>query len=458
MSEKNTAFSPQALAQQLPANKQQGRYLVAFSGGLDSLCLLDALVKTRPACQVVALHVHHGLSPYADDWSRHCAAVGAQYGIEVVLERVRVVPAGKGIEDAAREARYAAFARHLQPGDHLLLGHHADDQAETLLLRLLRGTGAKGLEGMRVQRPFAGGTLWRPLLMFSRRMLEDYAREQQLRWVEDDSNADHRYDRNFLRNAIFPLLAERWPDFVLRWQQTAGQVAETNALADREIARCFASLEMQAGRSGWSMDKNRLAEYSPAEQKALLRHGFEQIGLALPGSQVLTTILQQLQPKSADHNFELRWADVVLKEYRHHFYAFSLDDWQALTAPLPEASAPLVLQSPGGTQLKVFAGMQLEFIYCEEVIGPGFLADHFAGLRVKTREGGERSHPWFRDHSRLLKKLLQEQLLEPWWRDRVPLIYSPAGELLAVGDLWVEKCAMALPGQPGWQIRWYRPG
>lgn len=451
MSEKNNRFSPDTLRHYLPQDKSSGRYLVAFSGGLDSMCLLDALLKSEPVFEVVAIHVHHGLSPNADTWSQHCAAVCQQTGIGFIEEKVSVVNSGKGIEDAAREARYSAFAKHIKNGDHLLMAHHADDQAETLLLRLLRGTGAKGLEGMAQQRAFAKGIIWRPLLTFSRASLETYAAQQALYWVEDESNADSRYDRNFLRNNIFPLLNQRWPDFALRWQQTALQVAEANQLAELAVEQLFPLLEPRSEKAGSSINVEILLKYSLAERNALLRYWGELHGFDAPGAQPLAILNQHLQQALPDHNFELCWGGAVLKRFQQRFYLYSNQAWQRIQ-DTSDDNRQLSLATC--QQLPVFGGMQLCFESVKAASGNACLAAHYQNIRVVRRQGGERSHPHYRAHSQTLKKLLQASDIEPWWRDQIPLVLSEDGQLLAVGDLWVEKSAIAVAGEPGWRIFW----
>jgi tRNA(Ile)-lysidine synthase len=456
MSKKNNRFGQHALRHYLPQHKSAGRYLVALSGGLDSMCLLDALLKSEPAFEVVAIHVHHGLSPNADAWSQHCANFCQQAGIGFIEEKVSVINSGKGIEDAAREARYSAFAQHIESGDHLLMAHHADDQAETLLLRLLRGTGAKGLEGMAQQRAFFNGIIWRPLLTFSRASLEAYAARQALRWVEDESNADSGYDRNFLRNNIFPLLNQRWPDFALRWQQTATQIAEANQLAELTIQQLFPSLEPRSEKAGTSINVEVLQQYSLAERTALLRYWSELHGFDAPGAQPLAILNQHLHQALPDHNFELCWGGAVLKRFQQRLYLYSSHAWQTIQGA-DEGGAQSKSRSLSLAtcqQISVFAGMQLCFEAVKAASGDACLAAHYQNIRIVRRQGGERCHPHCRAHSQTLKKLLQASDMEPWWRDQIPLLLSEDGQLLAVGDLWVEKSAMAASGEPGWRIFW----
>lgn len=208
------SFGKAGLLSQLQSLPRPSGYLVAYSGGLDSHVLVHALAGLRAELRlpVRALHVHHGLQPQADDWVVHCEAVCRQLEIPLLVEQLDLAPgAGESIEAAARAARYAAIAKHLRRDEMLLTAQHRDDQAETLLLQLLRGAGLEGLSGMPGCRAWQGGWHARPLLDVDREALAVYARDHQLQWIEDPSNLDERFDRNYLRHRVMPLLRARWP-------------------------------------------------------------------------------------------------------------------------------------------------------------------------------------------------------------------------------------------------------
>ena len=198
------------------------RYLVAFSGGLDSTVLLDLLAGSADArLPVIALHVDHQLHPDSASWAEHAVRVARSFGVDCRVLAVRPdTAAGRGTEAAAREARYAALGGCLEPGDWLLSGHHEDDQVETLLLNLLRGSGPDGLAAMPEARPFAGGWLVRPMLGVSRAELERHAEVERLDWIEDPSNAERGYDRNYLRHEVLPVIGARWPDAGMRLRRS----------------------------------------------------------------------------------------------------------------------------------------------------------------------------------------------------------------------------------------------
>ncbi|HEX7764600.1 MAG TPA: tRNA lysidine(34) synthetase TilS [Cellvibrio sp.] len=430
MTSSSPIFSPAALRAYLPdlAKCAQGTVCwVGFSGGLDSTVLLHALAQLQLPVTLRALHINHQISPHANHWQEQCAAVCAQLGVELVAERVAVVNRGKGIEDAAREARYAVFTRYLQAGDMLLTAHHANDQAETLLLRLLRGTGPRGLAAMAMQRPLGAGTLVRPLLTVSRAELEAYGREHQLQWVEDESNQDDAYVRNFLRNQVMPLLARRWPGFMRKWQQTAELCAEQEQLLEAIAREDLHTAAVRRERIGQSIDLLFLCSLSSVRQQNLLRYWLRSAGYSTPEQSHWRQIQQQLLLGREDAEANVTWGDLSLRVFRQRLYL--------LPASLPVLTLDLVEQD----------AVEDDGAVCLKVGLPD--------LHIRYRQGGERCKPAGRHHSQTLKKLLQEYALEPWLRDGLPLVYS-GDTLVAVGDLWVCSGYTAEAGEQGLHLQW----
>lgn len=420
------AFSPAALSRLLPDFSQlpaQACCWVGFSGGLDSTVLLHALAQLQLPIRLRALHINHQISPYADAWQQQCAAFCAQLGVEFIAEKVRVINIGKGVEDAARAARYDVFERYLGAGDLLLTAHHANDQAETLLLRLVRGTGSRGLAAMAAQRPLGPGLLVRPLLVFSRAQLEAYAQSQQLHWVEDESNQDDGYDRNFLRNQVLPLLLQRWPALMRKWQQTAELCAEQEDLLTELAQADLHTATPRAERVGQSIDLQALKALSPARAQNLLRYWLRSQGLSTPEQNHWQQIRQQVLDARPDSEANVSWGDVSLRLFRERLYR--------LPVRLPTLA------------------LQLEL--CPAADRP-LLSSRLSHLQIRPRIGGERCKPSGRAHSQTLKKLLQEYGLEPWWREQLPLVYS-GDELVAVGDLWVCEGYTAAPGEAGYRLQ-----
>ena len=439
------------LKQSIQTLPEDRRYCVALSGGLDSTVLLHAVA--RRCSGVRAVHVHHGLSPNADQWQRHCETLCKQLGVPLDVVTVDVQKDGKGLEDAAREARYQAFIQQLQPDEILLTAHHGDDQVETLLMRLGRGSGVRGLAGMAARRPLGAGELWRPLLGVSRRELEDYARSHRLSWIEDESNDDLQFDRNFLRHRVMPTLRERWPHLVESWGQSAVLCAESEALLEDYAREDLARLTLESAdphaAAGWVLSLPGLQGLSTARRHQVLRVWFRERGVPGLNRDRLAEVDRQLIDGREDAGACVAWEGWALRRFRQGLY---LLNGTSLEAPLPSQPIPVDLSGSGRVVLPGGAVLVFER---EDFGGNGpRLAAGLPELSIRWRQGGERCQPEGRAHSQTLKKLLQEYTLAPWWRARQPLIYS--GEtLVAAGDLWVCKGFSAAPGQPGYRLRWY---
>lgn len=416
------------------------RYLVAFSGGLDSTVLLHALAESveRHGVAVTAAHVDHGLHPESPAWVRHCRGVAAIFGCAFVARKVRVAGddvAAVGLEAAAREARYQVLRELMREGDALLSAHHQEDQAETVLLNLMRGSGLAGVAGIGAAQPFGAGRLLRPLLDVGRRELEAYAQRSNLEWLDDPANADRRFDRNFLRSEILPRLTARWPAAVRRLQRSAELAAESAELLDD-----LAVLDLSTLGTANRIDIADLGRLTPARQRNVLRHAIRSLGLPPAPSTRLQQALAELVPARADAQPLVRWPGAELRRYRGRLYI------------LPEAT-PLPDAAPG----RLYAGAELR-------LGPGLgclgLEANVSGgldprlvnpgLDVRFRAGGERLRPAGRDGTRPLGKLLQESGVVPWMRNRLPLLYA-GSDLVAVADVWLAAEAIA---ERGYAVRW----
>lgn len=442
---------PDQLRQSLPEFSPGQNLWVGLSGGLDSCVLLHALVALQLPVTVRALHINHQLSPHADQWQQHCADLCKRWQVPLVAERVNVNRQGKGLEDAARAARYAVFERYLQSGDILLTAHHADDQTETLLLRLVRGAGPRGLAAMARQRPLGAGSLYRPLLGFSRAELQAYAEAQQLSWIDDESNLDVHYDRNFLRHKVIPLLHQRWPQLQRRFQQSADLCADSEILLAELAAGDLLQADMRPERAGQSINLAVLHQWSAARRHNLLRYWLRGQGFDLPEQSHLAQFEQQFIAGRQDAETAVSWGNLMLHRYRGRLYAETrFGGKKGDCAPLTRQSFTLAAQS---CRVELAGGGVLDFAYCERVTEPGYLRTDLPDLSLRWRQGGERCQPEGRAHSQTLKKLLQEYALEPWWREQLPLIYC-GEQLAAAGDLWVCKGFAASPGQPGYRLSW----
>lgn len=432
------AFSSAQLAPLLPELSSARRCYLGYSGGLDSHVLLHALQPLLP--NLSAVHINHQLSPHAGQWAAHCAGVCAGLGVPLVSETVTLKPSGGGTEEAARRARYQVFERLLGEGDVLLLAHHRDDQVETVLYRLLRGAGPGGLAGIPERRPLGKGNLLRPLLGVSRQELRDYAIAEGLAWVEDESNADLHFDRNFIRHKVIDKVAERWPDYRKRLARSAALCGEASDLLAELAAQDLATLDERDERLGTSVAIDFLSKFHRSRQANLLRYWIGARGYPLPGHRPLATLLGQLEQTVAA--MQIDWPGCTARKYRNRLYLLSpLPSLQPLTQPLAwQPETPLTL--PDGSVLSATS-----------VSGEGLLIPKGTSIQVSFRRGGERCTPVGRSGSNTLKTLFQEVGLEPWLRPRVPLLYS-GGQLLAVGDLWVCEPFAATAGQSGYQLSW----
>lgn len=283
----------EAVAGCLARHVTPGRHLVVgLSGGVDSVSLLHAVARQAPGrFSLSALHVHHGLSHDADRWAAFCAETCARLGVPFECAHVRVDRGAKdGLEAAARRARHGAFAA--VDADWLVLAHHRDDQAETLLFRLLRGTGPTGLAAMRE----CSGRLLRPLLTIGRAEIEDYAHRHRLEWIEDESNADIRHSRNFLRQKIFPELSRRFPAAAKNMAAAAARCAEANDLLD-----ALARIDLGAS-ADFPVSLEALARLDEARARNALRHLLARHGVMIPGEARLREALRQLLDAAPDRH------------------------------------------------------------------------------------------------------------------------------------------------------------
>jgi tRNA(Ile)-lysidine synthase len=416
--------------------------LVAFSGGLDSTVLLHALSANAAvrARGLRALHVQHDLQDAAGDWAGHCERVCADWRIPITVARVQVPrDSGLGLEGAARDARHAAFAAALAPGETLVLAHHRDDQAETVLLRLLRASGSDGLAAMREERVFGPARLWRPLLDCPRASLHGYAQAHRLQWLEDPSNADTRHDRNFLRHRALPLLRERWPEAEAALARSATLLAEDAQLLAEEARR---RLQPALGADPYTLLTAPLLALSPPWRARVLRQWFASLGLPSPPGRAFARIDTELLASRHDAQPEYRWAGLRLQRWRDllHVEADGATGTDGFSCQWNGASR---LQLPGGGSLELLAAA-----------GAAALPDGLAPLRIGARQGGERIRLRGRSHSHALKDCLLQAGLPPWLRRRVPLLHAPDDELLAAGDAVLSERWQRAAEASGLVLRW----
>ena len=389
--------------------------LAAISGGLDSSVLLH-LLASQPALRaggLRAIHVDHGLHPDSARWADHCATACMKLGVELEVVRVAVIPGGEGPEAAARHARHSAFADALREGEVLALAHHRDDQAETFLLRALRGSGVDGLAAMRRWRRFGRGWMWRPLLDAGRGEILAHARSHGLDWIEDPGNASTDFDRNFLRHRILPLVRERWPHADAMFARSAALAAEAAGLLQESDAQALASVRT---RDPAILDRGALREMAPARRARALRRWIDACGLPPLPAQGIARIEADVLPSAPDADASFAWAGARVRAWRHLVHAGLqrpplANDWQATW----DGAAPLSL--PTGETLRLEPAARFDRL-----------------VSVHARRGGERINLPGRTHSHALKHVLQDIGMPPWERERLPLLVDDNGEVLAAGD------------------------
>jgi len=427
----------ESLASLAAGQPEPARYVVALSGGVDSAALLTALAQLDPGPAILALHVDHGLHADSAAWERRAQALAASLAVPYQGVRVDVDPAdSRGLEAAAREARYDVFRSRIAAGDWLLMAHHRDDQAETLMLNLLRGSGLLGLAAMPARRSFGDGLLVRPLLGVGRADLVAWAGQQGIDWVEDPSNSDLRLDRNFLRHRIMPSLRQRWDAAPASMARSAALLAEAQQLLDDLASLDLAGLR---GTSDRRLSLEGLRSLSGERQRNVLRFACRRLGLPLPPAGRLEAVCRDVLGAREDAGPLVAWPGAELRRFRNELF---------LLRPSAGPEAPTALLGPeGGVDLGKDGG-RLELRCVDSAgIAPSLVRQ---GLTVGYRKGGERLRPGPGAPRRTLKSLLQSSAVLPWMRNRIPLLRS-SERLVAAGDLWVDADCLQTPG---YRVHW----
>ncbi len=434
-------------------------FIVGYSGGMDSHVLLHRLAAFPPdqcARPLAAVYVDHGLQTASIAWGEHCAGVCRSLKVPFQVLKIDAQAApGESPEAVARRARYAAFAAVLESDAALLTAHHRDDQAETLLLQLLRGAGPHGLAAMPAVSRLGQGWLLRPVLDVDHAELHAYAKLHGLRWIEDASNHETRFDRNYLRHRVWPLLQERWPAATRTLARSAQLCAEAAQWLDEVAAADLAVVVADRPDGLWLPALRALDE---RRQRQVLRYWLRQLQLPVPDTRQLRQLLQDVLTAAADRSPCSHWPGAEVRRYREKLYARS-------PLPVHDAGQRLVWRSTaaGWPPLELPG---IGWLHLRETLGAGLRAEALAGasLVVGFRQGGERFRPVGRRHHQELKKLMQEAGIPPWERARLPLLYGSVAEksdglrtqisegpLLAVVGLGLAADWSASPGETGWQ-------
>lgn len=413
-----------------------GEVFIAFSGGLDSQVLLHlcAVIKQiNPKLKLTAIHINHNLSKNAKKWDEHCKKICQELKVEYISRDIDVKGAltkknKKSLEALAREMRYKIFAAILPKNAVLFTAHHADDLAETVLLQLFRGAGPKGLAAISANMPFANGMIVRPLLQFTRAEILEYAIANDLKWMEDESNQDEIFARNYIRHKIMPMIKMHWPGVTHAIARSALHCAETDDLL--KILAADDLLKVKGDHPN-TLLVSKLLEFDEKRQKNILRFWLHQLNLALPSTAKMEQILKTVLHSRYDAMPLVHWDDVEIRRFQDAIYAMPTlslhDPMLILTWDLQQ---PLKLPNNLG------------------ILSAKFFNHHNCQIKtviVKFRQGGEKCD------SRLLKKIFQEQKIPSWQRNRIPLIYVADKLMQVVGYFvsknWDKNCEIILEQQ-----------
>jgi tRNA(Ile)-lysidine synthase len=431
------------------------RIAVAYSGGLDSTVLAHALVKGRARLGGLRLlHVDHGLQAASAGWAMHCARQARRWRVPLVVLRASIRnEKGDSPEAAAREARYALLADALEPGEVLVTAQHRDDQAETLLLQLLRGAGVAGLAAMPPIAPFARGHIARPLLDHARAELERDARRWRLEWIEDPTNTATRFARNYLRHEVLPVLRKRWPTLDTALARSARHMAEAQALLD-----ALAGADIARARDGAGLHVATLRALPVARRRNLLRAFVVAAGLESPSAAQLEEIAVTLLGVRADAHPEVRWSGARIRRRggRLELEVISQESaGQAAERPAKSwrwTSERELIVNAAGDRLRLV----------DDPAGPIDLDRLPHALELRARVGGEHLRPGPRSRTQSLKKLLQAARIPSDELARLPLLFAGSGSrrrLVVVADRWIDASIAAnVKSRHRARVRWSRQG
>jgi len=430
---------PDALNARLPAGATC--LVVALSGGADSCALLAAaslLRDGRPGLALRAVHVDHGLQPAAFEFREACAALCARLRVPLTVIAVEIaVGAGESVEEAARDARYAALEAQLEAGECLLTAHHALDQAETLLLQALRGAGLRGISGMPMCREFGSGWHVRPFLDVPREELLAFGTSLRALHCDDPMNADQRFDRAYLRHELWPRIERRWPGAATALARAAGHAADAQELLDDAAA-----FDLERLRDGEALSVPALRALPPLRRFIAVRLWLREFGVEPPATARLEEAMRQVLDAKADSLPAITWGEHALRRYRQRLY---------LTAAAPVRLQGQIEWRVGcETPLDLGEGLgRLAWIRQRGGIDPQHQG---MSLWVRGRGGGETLKIAAKARTHSVQHLCQNAGIVPWMRDALPLLFS-GDALIAVADLWLETrwcVADAIGFAPAW--------
>ncbi len=436
----------QVLHDQLSVEENSAVY-VAFSGGLDSHVLLHALsaLASDYPFSLKAIHIDHSLQLQSPVWAGHCQQVCDGLSVPLTIRTLSIdQKKGESLEAVARDARYAVLAEYLHEGGLCMTAQHRNDQSETLLLQLLRGAGVHGLAAMPASKGFSKGRLLRPLLAFTREDLLNYANRHKLVWVEDPSNQDIRFDRNFLRNEVLPVLRERWPGMDKSLSRSARHAASAAEMLD-EIARtdllyCKVASNQFFPPAISCLNTDLLAKLSSPHRVNALRYWVRMSGLSVPGEERVQSLILLLEESSSGKG-SMDWSGGVLRLDNNILWLCTQPDEVQAVNELQDWILPAPLE---------FQTLEL---HAKKVKGEGLAVSLLDGyfLQVGFRQGGEQCRMPGDHGSKSLKTLFQDLSVPSWMRDSIPLVFLN-DELVAVSSLWSNPHYLPDPDEDGYVI------
>ena len=374
-------------------------------------------------------------------WTKTCKSICKNFGIDIEIISLEVTHNGYGLEAAARDERYKKLKEKLYENEYLLTAHHEEDQMETVFLRMARGTGLDGLQGINEKYSFGEGIIFRPMLEVSKTSVMDYAKEHQLKWVEDSSNQDTHFDRNFLRKKIIPQFRERWPSIassVSRLSQLSAQnIKILNQIAEEDIGPIANMNELPLAK---------LLDKSFERANNMLRYIILANGMSIPSMKTLQDGLKEMLDPETDKSV-IAWKDYCIRKYKNHLYFLSNSDLEPnkvdVRIPWEIGKTVNLGENIGSIEATFIHGDGLSIEKCENK------------LTISYRQGGELIKPIGHRINKSLKNLFQENQILPWMRDKIPLIYYQ-DELVSVADLWFNQNYVASQNEAGFVVNWHK--
>ncbi len=436
-------LTPEVLFRILQRYWQGEKVFVAYSGGCDSHVLLHLCVQIPALSEsITAVYIDHGLQECSSGWGEHCQQIAGQLGVKFKKISLTLLPVpGESPEAVARDARYQAIASLLAPDDLVLTAHHQEDQYETILLKMFRGAGLLGLSGISEHSNLGAGQLIRPLIGVSKKSINDYAIGNQLKFIQDPSNACIDFDRNYLRNIITPLLKERWPSVDSTVSRAGRHCRQGNVLISELIDPVFMQVFCQQDQT---LSVNLLNGLTPYVQAMVIRSWFKWRELEMPSERSINLLLREVLVASKDRSPELIIGDYCVRRFQDKLYLLKvllpvdLDFEQRW----PHGKDILILKNNG----------KLERIGPEERADAWDFWEQYK-VTVRYRQGGERISLPGRTGTHLVKKLFQEAKVPPWLRSRMPFIFFDE-QLAAVGDKWVADAFYKISEVHKLQFKW----